>query len=105
MKLFNYLSLITLLSFSSGTLADESETIEPIPDTEPTQCYKVAWEGLGFTAGQAVELCGGTTDSRKTILCAVKAWSHPKNDGLGLSAGQTIRLCKANPNNPNSSQP
>lgn len=99
MKLINHLSLITLLSFSSSTLADESETIEPIPDTEPTQCYKVAWEGLGFTAGQAVELCSGTTDSRKTILCAIKAWSPPQKDGLGLNAGQTVRLCKTNLNN------
>ncbi|MEZ9012137.1 hypothetical protein AB6D76_07740 [Vibrio splendidus] len=65
MKLINYLSLTTLLSFSSGAFAEESEAIEPIPDTEPTQCYKIAWEGLGFTASQAIELCGGTTDSKK----------------------------------------
>ena len=99
MKLINYLPLTALLSFSSVAFAEESETSEPIPDTEPTQCYKIAWEGLGFTAGQAIELCSGTTDSKKTILCAVKAWSHPKNDGLGLNAGQAIRLCKANSNN------
>lgn len=95
MKLISNFSLITLLSVSSVTIADENKAIEPIPDTEPTLCYKAAWEGMGFTAGQAVELCGGTTDSKKTILCAIKAWSHPNNDGLGLNAGQTVRLCKA----------
>ncbi|GHB75896.1 hypothetical protein GCM10008107_26650 [Psychrosphaera saromensis] len=98
MKLTNYILIFVLFSICSGAFADESGTTEPIADTEPTICYKIAWEKLGFTVGQSVELCGGTTDARKVILCAVKAWSHPENDGLGLTAGLTVQLCKASAN-------
>ena len=99
-SIFN-LQVPALLLVSSIAMAEESKKIETIPDTEPTKCYKMAWgskesQGLGLTAGQAVDLCGGATDANKVILCVVKAWSHPDNDGLGLNAGQAVRLCKTN---------
>ena len=98
MKLTNYVLICVLLFVCRVALADESGTTELIPDTEPTICYKIAWKEIGFSSGQAVALCSGTTDAQKVILCAVKAWTHPKNDGLGLTAGQAVLLCKASTN-------
>ncbi len=72
--------------------------------SEPIKCYEAAWgsvakeiEGMGITAGQAVELCSGATDANKVLQCFAKAWAHPGNGGLGLTAGQAVRLCKTNP--------
>jgi len=101
MKFIFNLKVPALLLVSSIAIADESKKIETIPDTEPTKCYEMAWgsaesEGLGLSAGQAVELCSGATDANTVILCLVKAWSHPGNDGLGLTAGQAVSLCKTN---------
>ncbi|MBU2883645.1 hypothetical protein KO525_16535 [Psychrosphaera sp. B3R10] len=94
MKSMSNVLVFTLFCLSCNSIAEES-----IPDTEPTKCYQMAFgskvnRGLGFTAGQAAELCSGATDAKRVILCAVKAWSHPDNDGLGLTAGLTVTLCK-----------
>ncbi len=101
MKPIFYLQVLALLLVSSIAIADESQKTATIPDSEPTKCYKIAWgskesQGLGLTAGQAVDLCGGATDAKKVILCFVKAWANPADDGLGLTAGQAVRLCKTN---------
>jgi len=69
--------------------------------SEPTACYKNAWNskedgglGIGMTAGLAIKLCTGTTNSKKTISCFTEAYSHPNNSGLGLNMGQAVELCK-----------
>jgi len=72
----------------SGELSDVS--------SEPTTCYKLAWNGLGLTAGMAVKLCSGTTDASKTLRCFMKAYGHPDEDGLGLTMGYAVNLCKSN---------
>jgi hypothetical protein len=74
---------------------------ESVVANEAIKCYETAWGhpkegGLGLTAGQAVELCSGTTNANEIIQCYVKAWGNKANGGLGLTAGQAVRLCKRN---------
>ena len=74
---------------------------ESVATNEAIKCYETAWGlpvegGLGLTAGQAVELCSGTTNANETIQCYAKAWDINDNGGLGLTAGQAVRLCKRN---------
>ena len=64
--------------------------------TEPTECYKMAWNDLGLTAGMAVKLCSGTAVASKTLMCFMKAYGHPDEDGLGLTMGYAVNLCKTN---------
>jgi hypothetical protein len=72
----------------AGELSDAS--------TEPTDCYKMAWNDLGLTAGNALKLCSGTTDTAKTIGCFIKAYQPKEDNGLGLTMGFAINLCKSN---------
>ena len=72
----------------SGELSDVS--------TEPTDCYKMAWNDLGLTAGNALKLCSGTTEASETLVCFMKAYGHPDEDGLGLTMGYAVNLCKSN---------
>ena len=101
MKLVNQ-SYALMLLFASGS-SSAAEPTKSQPDPAPIACYEQVWgsvkkglPGLGLTAGQAVELCGGATDADKVIRCFSKAWAHVDDGGLGLAAGQAIRLCKAN---------
>lgn len=101
MTTISHLPALALLLMSSLATAGEPKTTEPLPASEPTRCYEIAWgskenPGLGLTAGQAVELCSGANDANKVIRCFVKAWAHPDDGGLGLTAGQAVRLCKTN---------
>lgn len=64
-------------------------------EPEPIKCYQMAGE-LGLLVGQAVELCGGATDSSAVIRCFTKASKHPADGGLGLPIGLAINLCKNN---------
>jgi hypothetical protein len=99
---YAFFTLLWLLLISDPSTAGESkDKLDSLPVSEPVKCYKIVWgskdtPGLGLTAGQAVTLCGGTTDAAKTILCFVQAWSHPNDGGLGLTAGQAVALCKSN---------
>lgn len=99
---YAFFTLFGLLLISASSTASEIKNKkDSLPATEPVKCYKAVWgskdtPGLGLTAGQAVTLCGGTTDAAKTILCFAQAWSHPDNGGLGLTAGQAVALCKSN---------
>lgn len=97
-----------LLSLLQTAKAAEPET-RPEPnmeispeDAEPVKCFKVAWrsrdtQGLGLPLGPAVDLCGGTRNSRETLRCFRQAYSHPGDDGLGLTLGIAVRLCSTNP--------
>ena len=90
MKAKHYICILALIAMCGPAVA-----------SEPIKCYEKAWEsrekgGLGLTAGQAITLCGGTTDAAKTLECFIKAWTHPGNGGLGLTAGQAVALCKTN---------
>ncbi len=94
---FTFLGL--LLICAPSTASESKNKMDSLPVTEPVKCYKFVWGskdtlGLGLTAGQAVTLCGVTTDAAKTTLCFVQAWSHPDDGGLGLTAGQAVALCK-----------
>lgn len=67
MKTSLHVCILALLSVCESAIA-----------SEPIKCYEKAWEsrekgGLGLAAGQAVTLCGGTTDAVKTIDCYMKA--------------------------------
>jgi hypothetical protein len=61
--------------------------------SEPVKCYRLLPEGQ-ITVGQAVEVCGGTTDAVKTVQCFEEAWGPLDEGGLGLNLGQAVRLCK-----------
>ena len=88
--------LVTLafsILFGNGvTIAGELSDVS----TEPTNCYELAWNAIGVTAGMAVKLCSGTTDASKTLRCFMKAYGHPDEDGLGLTMGYAVNLCKSN---------
>lgn len=95
-------TFILMLLVAPGT-STAAEPTQSRSDAAPIACYEQAWgsvkkgiPGLGLTAGQAVELCGGATDADKVIRCFTKAWAHVDDGGLGLTAGQAVRLCKAN---------
>ena len=64
--------------------------------TEPTDCYKMAWNDLGLTAGNALKLCSGTLAASETLICFMKAYGHLDEDGLGLTMGYAVNLCKSN---------
>jgi hypothetical protein len=72
----------------AGELSDAS--------TEPTDCYKMAWNDLGLTAGNALKLCSGTLAASETLICFMKAYGHLDEDGLGLTMGYAVNLCKSN---------
>ena len=70
--------------------------------TEPTNCYYLMTvglqlaTGLGLYAGEAVQVCSGTTDAAKTVRCYAKAIGSEEDGGLGLRKGLAIKLCKSN---------
>jgi len=82
---------LAMLFNSAGAVSGELSDVS----TEPTDCYKMAWNGQ-VTSGLAVSLCSGTTDASKTLVCFVKAYGHPDEDGLGLPMGLAVKLCKSN---------
>ena len=97
MRTFFQIFALVLFAISPPGAAAESKSYS---GSAPIACYQKAWgskdnPGLGLTAGQAIELCGGATDADKVILCYAEAWGHPDEGGLGLTAGQAIALCKA----------
>lgn len=96
---FAFLGLLFVIDHATAN--DLKDKMGSLPVSEPVKCYELAWgtkeaAGLDLTAGQAVTLCGGTTDAAKTVLCYVKAWTHRNDGGLGLTSGQAIALCKSN---------
>ena len=92
--------LAAIVFLSGFTIS--APTVAAEQNSEPIKCYNIAWgnqedgKGFGLTAGQAVRLCGGTTNAQKVLQCFSKAWAHPNNGGLGLPAGQAVDLCKTN---------
>jgi len=64
---------LAMLFNSAGAVSGELSDVS----TEPTNCYELAWNGLGLTSGLAVSLCSGTTDAPKTLRCFMKAYGHP----------------------------
>ena len=82
---------LAMLFNSAGVVSGELSDVS----TEPTDCYKMAWNGQ-VTSGLAASLCSGTTDASKTLVCFVKAYGHPDEDGLGLPMGLAVKLCKSN---------
>jgi len=74
--------------------SETTSTFSSLPLTEPVSCYKLVWEQMGITAGQAVELCSGTLNAGLTAACFLRAWANPADGGLGLTAGQAVELCK-----------
>lgn len=76
-------------------IRDFKDAVRKSAKSEPTLCYRLAG-GDGMTIGQAVELCGGTTDAFKTLACFEEAFGHPDDGGLGLNRGQAVDLCKSN---------
>ncbi len=95
-----FILLFVIVFFFGITISAPALAAEQ--NSEPTKCYEIAWgnqedgKGFGLSAGQAVKLCGGTTNAQKVLQCFAKAWSHPNNSGLGLTAGQAVDLCKTN---------
>ena len=81
-----------------SVVRDLEAAIRKAAKSEPSLCYRLAG-GDGMTVGQAIELCGGTTDALKTLACFQEAWGHPDEGGLGLNLGQAVDLCKSNARN------
>ena len=82
---------LAMLFNSAGAVSGELSDVS----TEPTDCYKMAWNGQ-VTSGLAASSCSGTTDASKTLVCFVKAYGPPDEDGLGLPMGLAVKLCKSN---------
>jgi len=85
--------------FAAGPVSAEVQKVTNPLLPAPVACYQTVWgskdnPGLGLTAGQAIELCGGAIDAESVVRCFVVAWGPADAGGLGLNAGQAINLCK-----------
>lgn len=68
---------------------------ELLGTTEPVKCYRlVGLADSGMMVGLAVELCGGSVDSAKTVQCFADAFKSSEDGGLGLSRGLAVDLCR-----------
>lgn len=85
--------LATFALAGGQTKADEADLTSEV--AEPVKCIlSLASQGFDLPVGIAVDVCGGSTDGAKTVLCFLQAHMHPNNGGLGLTAGLASALCR-----------
>ena len=91
-KLLVTLAFSTLFGNGAAVASGDASEIE----SEPIRCYILETAAASLPTGQAVKLCGGTTDGIKVFKCFMNAVAPTDEGGLDLPMGFAINLCKTN---------